>query len=54
MSIRFNLPVAKNPIARPSGAQNGALAPSVPRSTRASTVLKGRTHRCGAPSLVAT
>ena len=30
MSMRFNLPVAKNPIERLSADQNGKLAPSVP------------------------
>lgn len=53
-SSRFNTPLAKKPSERPSGAQNGYLAPSVPASGWAVVVDRDRSHRRGEPSPEAT
>ena len=52
--IRFSLPSAKKPIERPSGAQNGKLAPSVPVSDLGAAWSNGRTHSRDWPSSFAT
>src|SRR5207247_1090935 len=52
--IRLRLPCAKNPIAEPSGDQNGNVASSVPGNTRGVNDRSGRTHsRDGPPPVVA-
>ena len=43
-SRRFNFCSAKKPIDRPSGDQNGKLAPSVPVSSRPDDEASGRSH----------
>ena len=50
-AIFLSLPCAKNPRFRPSGDQNGNVAPSVPGIGRASSESSGRTQRrVGPPS----
>src|SRR5512141_2189318 len=44
-STTFSLPWAKNPSDRPSGDQNGNVAPLDPRIENASSESSGRTHR---------
>src|SRR5262245_47650261 len=50
MSIRFNLPSAKNPTEALSGDQNGNDAVSVPGSGCAVTESSRRTQSCDLPS----
>src|SRR5215475_6212318 len=45
-STFFNLPLAKKPIKRLSGAQKGKVAPSVPSSGLASEEASARTQSC--------
>src|SRR5262245_55911549 len=50
----FSLASAKTPTDRPSGAQKGSVAPSVPPSGRAVVSSSRRTHNVGAPSVAPT
>ena len=52
-STRFKSLSTENPIARPSGAQNGNVASSVPGRTRAVVSLNRRSHSRDVPSDVA-
>src|SRR5216684_7496411 len=53
-SIRWSLPLAKNPSDRETGDQNGNCAPSVPVSSRATAESSGRTQSLGLPAEAAT
>ena len=53
MSIRFSLSPAKKPSVRPSGDQNGKLAPSVPATERAEEESSERTQIVVVPSIEA-
>ena len=53
VSTFLSLPVAKNPMNRPSGDQNGNDAPSVPANGWAWTLSSGRTQICDGPPFVA-